>query len=630
MNHEDEIKELKSLLDYHDNLYYNEDDPEISDIEYDSIKKRYLKLTGKTEYDFVPGKAINSLDKVTHPLPIRSLGKVNTEEEVRNAIAKLLPVVIEPKFDGLTVVGYSGNETRAGIFATRGNGFVGENITRTALKIEDINRVAKISYNVRMEAYMPISTFNQINTERIANGEKPFKNPRNAAAGMLRHKAVDKVCGIHYFAYNIVGSEWQETDQLASLQSNGFHTTPYWEFDNVDDAVDFIMNFDRHQLDYEIDGLVIKSNIPNSLAHFGVTGHHPKNAVAYKFLPEGVWTTLRGVIWQVGRTGKLTPVAEIDPVDIGGSTISRVTLHNIGIINALGIRIGYRVFVIKANDVIPAITEAEETPFRDTFPVIEPQICPECKGTVVRINNQSFCMNPDCPAKRVARLVHIAGREALDIEGLSEETAQKLFDAGIIDTPFEVFNVTVEQLSKLPGFAKRSAEKLYDAIQKARNPELAKFIYATGIPGVGRSMSRDIASKFGSFEEWTKDAGNSFIETKKIEGVGEESIKNLNEHGHLLGELAEYITPKTTQKKAEPTSGKVLTFVITGTLDNPRSYYEKLITDAGHKASGSVSAKTDYVLVGTDPGSKYQKAIDLGFESKGKILRSEEELRSKL
>lgn len=617
--------ELKKLLEYHDDLYYNQDVPEISDEAYNALKEKYKKLTGG-EYDYVPGKASGSLQKVEHSHAIKSLDKVHTEDEVRAAITRLWPVIIEPKFDGLTVVGYPGTTTSAGVFATRGNGKIGENITHTAIKMDGINRVEKIDYPVRMEAMILKSTFAKLNEDRIARGEEPFKNPRNAVAGMLRHKDASKVTGVDYFAYNIVGSELTQTQQLGRLSANGFTITEWAKFDYIEDAVAYVMNFEakyRDNLPYEIDGLVIKSDIPNSHVVFGETGHHPKNAVAFKFPSKGKWTTLNEVIWQVKRTGKITPVAEFMPVDLDGTTVTRATLHNEAICDALGVRIGGDIFIERANDVIPAVIEAKHSPLRNTFPVVAPTHCPECNSVVVRINDQHFCECAECPAKAVGRIVHLAKRDALDIEGLSEETAQKMYDAGVIN-PFWIFDLTAEKIERLPGFAKRSAIKLYDAIQAVRSTELKRFLYAASVPGIGRSVSEDIANTFGTIESFIEDAGNDFAKTRKIEGVGDILINNMIEHGYLWGNLLEHVTPRPATVVAKP--DKVLTFVITGTLEHPRSYYENIIKGAGHKTSGSVSKKTSYVLVGEEAGSKLDTARDLGI----KQLTNESELKAVL
>ena len=616
-----QIEELKLQLDHHDELYYNNDDPEITDAEYDALKNKYLELTGLDEYDYVPGDA--KFSKYTHTFPIRSLSKVTDVNLLRQEIERLWPVIIESKFDGMTLVSYPAYKTSMGALVTRGNGVTGENITDTASRIDDINSADDVDFIVRMEAYMPISIFNTINAERITAGLEVFKNPRNAAAGMLRNKTISKVQGIKYFAYNIVGSEFCETTQLSFLEEAGFNVADHYQPLTIDEAVDFIVNFDRTALDYEIDGLVIKSNIVKSEQVFGFTGHHPKNAVAYKFPAVGQWTKLINVIWQVGRTGQQAPVAIIEPVDIGGSTITRVTLHNIGIINSLNLRLNQDVFVIKANDVIPAITETRVKLTRDTFPIIEPKICSECSGPLNKINDQLFCTNPTCKAKLVGNIIHLAKRDALDIEDLSEATAEKIVSMYNLESPFDIFGLSKEQLLELPGFAEKSATNLYKNMYDKRFVPLNKFLYAAGIPGVGRTASNDIAKHFGCWDNILRDAeDNRFAEMRKINGVGDTMIQSMMDYGYLWLELGRFVTAVDVAKVIKP--DKQLTFVITGTLEHPRSYYENIIKDAGHKCSGSVSKNTDFVLAGDAAGSKLTKAVALHVE----VITTEQQLRS--
>lgn len=627
------IEQLKSLLDYHDDLYYNQDDPELTDAEYDAIKKQYLESIQQEDYESVPGEASSSFEKVQHTHPITSLAKVNSLDALRKEMKRLAPFVIELKMDGLTVVGYPGTATSRGKFATRGNGSIGEDITHTAIKIEGINRVAKVDEAVRIEAYMKKSTFEALNAERIKNGEEPFRNPRNATAGMLRNKDPEKVKGVSYVAYNFVGSTKSESRQLEELKFSGFETVEtfskpdgsiVYEAEDIDLAIQQIEAFDRDALDFEIDGLVIKSNRESALQVFGATGHHPKSMVAYKFPSQGVWTKLVDVIDQVGRTGKVTPVAVIEPTELMGSTITRVTLHNYGIINTLKISKGCEVYLVKANDVIPAIIEARG--YNPLKAVKKPMTCPDCQSTLVEVNDQQFCRNPECSSKLLFNMCHIAKRDALDIEGLSEETVKKIIEAGFVKHPFDMFDITEEQILTLEGFAKRSASKLYRNIQKAKNPELKRFIYAAGIPNIGRSVSEDVANKFGSLDALLEDIQNGCKIFSQIDGVGETLVDNMMSHWHLLVKLSEKITPATVEVKQTTQPDTKWTFVITGKFDNPRKHYESLIKDAGHKVSGSVSKKTDYVFAGEAAGSKLTKAQDLGIA----IITTEDELLSLL
>ena len=620
MSKEKEIQKLKELIEYHDDLYYNQDNPEISDAEYDALKKQYQLLTGEAEIaDAVPGEVNAEFEEYEHTFPIKSLAKVNTIEDLRKELLRLAPGVIQPKLDGLTLVIYPD-----GAIVTRGNGEVGENISATASKIRNIKTYSKAP--VRVEAMIDKETFNALNEERLKQGLEPFKNPRNAAAGMLRNKDISKVKGVSYRAYNIVGSDLTESNQLAILQKAGFDVIHSFRFDKdtIDSAIQRIQSFDRENFPYEIDGMVIKSDIPNALKVFGETGHHPKNMVAYKFPSQGVWTKLVDVVYQTGRTGKVTPVGIIEPTELMGSTITRVTLHNEGIMDALKVSKGCDVYLIKANDVIPAIIETRNYNPLKAFKKIKQ--CPVCNSELVTINDQQFCQNHDCKAKLLFNICHIAKRDALDIEGLSEETAKKMIEAGYVDHAFDIFDITEDQIKELEGFAKKSAAKLHKNIQDARQTSLKQFIYAAGIPNIGRSASEDIAKRFGSLEAFLEDIDAGCVELARIDGFGEVLIESVKTHKYLLTRLKEYVTPASEEVKVVAAPEVQLTFVITGKLEQPRKYYEALIKDAGHKVSGSVSKKTDYVLAGEAAGSKFDKAQSLGIP----ILNSEEELMKAL
>lgn len=606
------VEEQKKLLEQFDDAYYNEDDPIITDALYDICKDIYLKAAGLEEYTHVPGEASAKLNKFTHSHPIRSLSKVNTEDALRAELIRLAPGVIEPKFDGLTIVLYPTVDA-----VTRGNGTIGEIVTEAVKKIPGLNCVHS-KYSIRMEAIIDIVSFNAINRKREKLGLEPHKNPRNAVAGMLRNKDVSKVEGVSYYAYNLVGDTRTEVEQLTELEQCGFNTTPYFEFnkDNIEETVRTIMDFDRESLGYEIDGLVIKSNIPNAAAVFGETGHHPKNMCAYKFPSKGAWTTLLNVVWQIGRE-KVTPVAIVAPIEIGGVTIERVTLHNIGCMNSLGLSKGCEVYVIRSNEVIPDIMESRGYDPSKKFEA--PLICEECGSTLYKEEDQHFCTNPGCKGKLLNAICHIAKRDALDIEGLSKETAAKMVKAGV-EHPFEIFGLSKSQIEQLPGFAVRSAEKLYNAIQGSRKAELKRFIYALGIMSVGRSVSEDIATTLGSYEAVFEDIVKGCPRISKIEGIGPVVIDALKKNIDLFARLRAWVEPTETQMKK--VVDKVLTIVITGTLEHPRSYYENIIKAAGHKVSGSVSKKTDSILAGEEAGSKLTKAEELGI----RIIKSEKEL----
>lgn len=614
-----DLKEFKKLLEYHDNLYYNLDAPEIFDVEYDALKQQYLEEAGLEEYDYVPGKADSKKKRIKHPFKVLSLEKVNSIPQVTKEITRLLPVVIQPKLDGLTLIGYDYNT-----FATRGShGEEGEIVTDNAKRVGNLgtNEITFGLGPVRMEAIIHNEDFDAINQERIENGEPEYESARNTAAGMVRRSDPDKVKGVSYYAYNIMGSSLSETEQLSLLEKNGFTPVPSVLFDTVEAAVEFIKDFDRNDLNYQIDGLVIKSNLPNSFEHFGVTGHHPKNAVAFKFPSQGVWTTLKDVIFQIGRTGKITPVGIIDPVPIDGSNITRATLHNEAIVKALGLRIGFEVFVVKGNDVIPAITQTRKNPFRDSMPIIFPTHCPKCHSELVQEEDQLFCKNTLCESRIVRNLVHLASRDVLDIEDLSIETAKKMYALDLVKSPYDIFDLVVADFLKLEGFAQKSSKKLYEAIQSRRTVPLKKFLYAACIPLVGRTASENIANRLLTYEDFIRElyalklGGDSII--PDIEDIGPKICQALIDNADTFEQLREYVTPISVVKLTTQVPDKVLTIVVTGSFEVDgkkvtREEIESMIKEAGHKASGSVSKKTNYVLVGAEAGSKADKAVELG------------------
>ena len=632
---------LEALLKYHDDKYYNQDNPDISDAEYDALKNQYVELYG--EYNYVPGEAAKNSIKFTHTTNILSLDKVQItdDDKLKAEIERLWPVIIQPKMDGLTLVTYPD-----GTHVTRGNGKIGEKITSNV--DAGVSGIGITNRDIiRSEVVMLKSSLKAINEKRVANGEEPFKNPRNAAAGMLRQKDSSKVEGLTAFAYNIIYNEERNNSypQLLALQAYGWNTVLSYSPETVEDAIDYIKNFDREELDYEIDGLVVKHDGTKT---FGETGHHPKNAIAVKFAAEGQWTKINRIVPQVGRTGKITPVAEFEPVEILGAEVSRATLHNYGIIEALGLNYIHHkgkyhnpiteVFVIKANDVIPAITSVKHPNISEgniyCDIINEPKCCPECNGEVEKVNDQLFCINPDCPAKLQGQIELLASRDALNIEGLSEMTIEKMINyykesdmKDLLHLNFILpFHFSYEDILKLEGFAPVSAKKLYDNIQKAKDTELKRFIYAANIPLIGRSASEAIANEMLNIDNLANDAENDYKKISEIQDFGPKMINSLKAYGTLhFGLLYEAgVRPKAVEKVVKKAE-KQLTFVITGAFEVPRKEIENMIKDAGHKKSGSVSKKTSYLLAspGEESTVKYMTAKELGV----KIIHSINELK---
>jgi DNA ligase (NAD+) len=623
----DKIQNLKQQLDYHDDLYYNKDNPELSDAEYDALKSEYLNLINQQEYNYIPGEA--QFKKYTHQFPVKSLGKINTIEQAKTEIKRLFPVVIEPKYDGLTLVLYPD-----GKIVTRGNGLIGEDVTYCASKFVNKNHPFKylpFDLPIRGEAIMPISLFKEINAKRELEGKELFKNPRNAIAGILRNKDNSNVPeGLRFIAYEIVGSANSHIRQLLELRE--YFEIPeadtIWNYSEIDDAISFIENFDRLKLDYEIDGLVIKSNKANALDVFGEVEHHPNSAVAFKFPNQGEWSVLNSITWQTGRTGRVTPVAELKPVDILGSTIERAMLHNIGYINALGLQIGDEVLVVKSNDVIPAVIECKETESSEPIEIIDK--CPSCGSALKQINDQLFCTNNNCQAKLLYRTKHMVGRDALNIEGLSEQTIQKFIDAGYIVKNFwEIFDISEAQILRLDGFAKKSAKKIYENIQSARNCDFDKAIYASGIELVGRKVSKDIAKEFGTWNNLKTSPKVEIMDMLRcIVGIGDNIIDSFISNFHLLEELMGYLNVKQIEKKEvsntdNPFAGKKL--YCTGTFASYKKDELKAICEGLSAEFTSGYAKSlDYLVVGSIKGSsKEDKARKDGV----KILQEDDFLK---
>lgn len=612
---------LKEYLQELDNAYYNKGEALVSDAEYDSLKTQYLKSINQNEYNYVPGEATSN-SKVAHKYPVLSLDKVqmNDTETLRKRLTEIFPVVIQPKFDGLTGV-YYGDED---IYVSRGNGKIGDDITiKVKAGVKGLGE--RQDYIVRGEILMLKSEFESINKERIVKGEEPFKNPRNATAGMLRNDDLSKIKGLYFYAYNILADEGDIPfeEEMQILKENGWITPINYIPETVDDAIEYLTSFNRNSLDYEIDGLVAK-HIGNK--KFGFTAHHPKNSIAIKSEQTGVWSVLESVEWSTGKTGIVAPVANIKPVDILGSTVSRVTLHNIDYINSFSLAIGKEIRVIKANEIIPRIIESKGEGV-ETIRV--PDICPSCGSKTEFENNILYCKNPECEAQLSNKIINLASREGLNIEGLSEATVEKMIDYAKknnvklkLTLPF-VFQL--KDILKLEGFKDKSATKLYNNIQKAKNPELKNYIYATNIPLLGKSTSEDIANTLLTLDNLVEDCKECFKKTSRIKGIGKELINNLNIYGSaILQEFDEVnIVPKSVAKKK--IAENQLTIVITGSFDIPRKEIEKIIKDAGHKTSGSVSAKTSILLAseGEESSSKYKKAVSLNT----KIINSLDELK---
>lgn len=609
------VEDLKTLLDYHDDLYYNQDAPELSDEEYDNLKSQYLRkvlLEGS-----VPGEASSKFNKVKHLYGIKSLDKINTDSEVLKSLEHFDEGDITIKLDGLTIVVYGEGtlyDDKA-VWATRGNGIDGEDVSHTCANITGLKAIDDVVY--RCEVYMPKSEFERINKKRIKQGLEPFKNPRNAAAGMIRNLDAEKVEGLTYLAYRILGSDLKHTDQLEKLKSYGLNVVPYVKYDasNKDKAFDFVTTYDskyRGKLPMEIDGLVIQSDLPDSINYYGETGHHPKDAVAYKFTSQGEWTVLRDIIWQVGRLGTISPVAVFDPVNILGSTITRATLHNISYIRALDLKLGSEIYVIKANDVIPRVAKVRNTNGVQVE-IQELTKCPVCGESVTKVNDVLYCPSLQCPSKIVAQADHLAKKDALDIDGLSSKTIQKIFDAGLLNNVYQLFTLNEASLVRI-GFTQQGAEKLYNTINKSiLNVPFHRFLYATGVPLLGRRVSRDVAKAYSSVYELIDDLDDgNFSKLKTIPGIGDEICESMRANLGMIRLLNSEVSIRY-EPKMYP-GYRAYNFVITGALNHgTRDTYEALIASKGCNLQSSVTKKTDFLVTNEiTMTSKRAKAEQLG------------------
>lgn len=647
-------QEFLNLLRKYEEAYYSGESL-ISDEEYDALKDQYVSLYG--EYEHVPQEGSTGFKRVKHLYPLKSLDKIqlNDKAKLRKELERLWPVVIQPKFDGLSI------EIQPDMkFITRGNGEEGDDVTSQCMQIQDIDLIGTAfdegAGALRAEIIMTHTAFRELNEERVRNGETPFSNCRNAAAGMLRNLDLNKIKGLTVMIYEDLSSTAKQTDIIHDLtldigeddlemSEDYIRMTPIFEPADVDAAIDFLDNLEgyRKLIDYDIDGWVVKSNIENSLEHFGgYTGHHPKNAFAVKGEAKGDWTRIKSITWQVGKEN-ITPVAELEPVEIDGSVISRATLHNVSIMKALGlddiITGGGRtlVKVVKANDVIPKIIEVKreydsEEVAVDT--VQAPAHCPVCDGATAIKETDSdseilICTNMDCRAKLKARIEHMVSREALDITGLSEGTIAKIMDTYEVITPTNILNLRKHHLLNLEGFADKSATNIENSILKAiKTQPINKVLYASAIPLVGKDASNRICKVY-TIDELSnilaKPNDEAIKDLCKVKGIGKETAQSLVENKEQFRLMFVAIDEVTdVAVKNNDSDKEQYSFCITG----QREPFKSMIESAGHKLTGSVSKKTKALVdsSGDLTTSKAKKALELGIP----IIKTAEELEKLL
>lgn len=637
-----EYEQLCKQAEQHNFNYYVLDDPTIEDDEYDRLMRRIKEIEAEnpeivsesSPTQHVGGYAINTFEKVTHEVQMGSLQDVFSkgelyefDERVKKAVGKAV-YCVEPKIDGLSV----SLEYKDGIFtrgSTRGDGFVGEDITKNLKTIKSIPMVLreKIPFiEVRGEVYMPKADFEKLVRKQLENDEQPAKNPRNAAAGSLRQKdsRVTASRGLDIFVFNLQRIEGREltchSESLDYMKSLGFNVIDgYKTFDNIEDAVSRIMEIgeNRQSYSYDIDGAVIKVDDFELRNELGSTAKVPKWAVAFKYPPEEKETKLLDIEINVGRTGALTPVAVFEPVWLAGTTVSRAVLHNQDYIDSKDIRIGDIIAVRKAGDIIPEVVRSVSHA-ENSEPFVIPHICPVCHGKAERAEDEAVirCVNIDCPAQLLKNIEHFASRPAMNIDGLGEAVVKQLVENRLISTVADLYSLQQQDLEMLPGFAKVSASKLIANIENSKTNSPDRLLFALGIKGIGQKNAQLLMKHFGSIEKLSETSSE---EISAVENFGDILANNIFTalHEPHMTELIEWLksygvnTVYQSDVKSDKLAG--LTFVITGTLpDMTRDEAKTLIEQNGGKCSGSVSKKTSYVLAGEEAGSKLTKAQQLG------------------
>ena len=636
------LSELYKIIEQHNYRYYVLDDPIIDDYEYDGLMREVKELEGQYPELITPlsptmrvgGYALTTFEKVQHNVQMGSLQDVFSEEElfafdsrVRQEVTPLYTV--EPKIDGLSV----SLEYRDGIFvrgSTRGDGFIGEDITENLRTIRTIPLQIneKLPFlEVRGEVYMPRESFAALVAGQEENGEQPAKNPRNAAAGSLRQKdsSITAKRSLDIFIFNIQQIEGKQLsshhESLEYLKTLGFKVVRDDVYDNINDAVLRIREIGEEKKDYtyDTDGAVIKVDDFSQRDILGATAKAPKWAVAFKYPPEEKETTLNDIEINVGRTGALTPVAIFDPVQLAGTTISRASLHNQDIISQLDVRIGDRIVVRKAGEIIPEVVRVAAHA-ENSVPYYIPEICPVCGHKAERSGDEAAirCINPNCRAQLLRSITHFASREAMNIDGLGEAIVEQLIGNELIASAADLYTLTAEQLMTLSKFKEKSVSNLLNAIEKSKSNEPDRLIFALGIRGIGGRSATLLCKRFGSVEAIMNASAE---EITSIDSFGDVLAENIvsafrdEDMRQLVNRLKEYGVNMIYHNTAVGDAFAGKTFVLTGTLPTmKREEAKALIESLGGKCSGSVSKKTDYVVAGEAAGSKLTKANELGIE----------------
>jgi DNA ligase (NAD+) len=646
----EEVEKLRELIRKYDYYYYVLNNPLVSDAEYDELKRRLIELERKYPELITPDSPTQRVGapprkefpNVQHSIPMLSLEDARNEEEIREIYERIIKLVgrnvefcIEPKFDGtsLELIYENGVLVRA---VTRGDGYLGEDVTPNARTIRTVplRLFEDVSMEIRGEVVISKENFRKLNEELINKGEKPFANPRNAAAGSLMQldSRITAQRPLDFIVWGFGKSGIKFTKQsefLKKAEELGFKVPKPKVVKTLEEIIETYREWEkeRDRYIYELDGMVVKVNEIELWEKLGYTARAPRWAFAAKFKPREKTTKILGVVWQVGRTGIITPVAELQPVEIGGATVSRATLHNIEILKKLGVKIGDTVVVSRAGDVIPQIIKPiEELRTGQEREIEIPNKCPVCGGEVAMEGPFLKCLNLSCPAKLSASIKHLARREAFDIEGLGEKTSKLLVERGLVKDIADVFNLRKEDLKRLPGFSDVSAEQLVLAIERAKKIRLDRFIHALGIPGVGEATARLLAERFKNLSALMNA---SKFELMRIRGIGPETADAIvkffsdERNRNSIKKMLEYgVEVYWGEEKKGPLSGKV--FVFTGELDcYPRIKAKEMVEELGGQTADTVSKRVHYLVVGKNPGSKLQKAQKLGI----RIISEEEFLK---
>ena len=654
------LEELKEQIRENDYQYYVLDDPKISDYEYDKLMQKLLDiekahpelLTADSPSQRVGGEALSEFPPYTHRNPLLSLGNSYNEEDLREFDRRVksdlgvdtVEYVVEYKIDGLSVaLSYENGVLMTG--ATRGDGYIGENVTNNIRTVKNIPlklRKTETLMEARGEVYLPRAAFERLNKQREENGEPLFANPRNAAAGSLRqlNPKIAAERDLRAIIYNLLYLEGADSPQSQSeclkyLHEQGFTVSEPLVSSDIDEIVEYCRKKGerRHELDYDIDGMVVKVNSIAYQEQLGYRARNPRWAIAYKFPPEQQRTKLKDITVQVGRTGVVTPVAQLEPVFLAGSTISRATLHNEDYIAQKEIMIGDTVIIEKAGEVIPAVVAVDKTKRDGNERAFAfPDLCPECGTPLIRLEGEAAVRCPNtlhCPAQVREGIIHFASRDGMNIDGLGPAVINQLYQAELIHDSADLYYLTREELLTIERMGEKSADNLLKSLEKSKNCSLAALIFSLGIPLVGLTVAKILAKEFGSIEK-LKQA--SYDDLVAIDAVGTKIAQSITEYfaqesnSDFLARLEQagiMMQEEHTEKQTkEAFAGK--TFVLTGTMvAMDRKTAQEKIESLGGKASSSVSKKTNYVVAGENAGSKLTKAEELGIT----ILSEDEFLR---